>query len=89
MNGSGTRSGDSLLTRREVMVGAAGLTFSIIGCQRQTVVRQPVDADAAGAAATRFSPWVSINGEGTVTIALESVRGIVRPSSRWPSCHLN
>ncbi len=73
MNGSGTRSGDSLLTRREVMVGAAGLTFSIIGCQRQTVVRQPVDADAAGAAATRFSPWVSINGEGTVTIASPAV----------------
>lgn len=77
MNASGTRSGDSLLTRREVMVGAAGLTFSILGCQRQAIVQESVDADAAtaaaGAAATRMSPWVSIDPEGAVAIASPAV----------------
>ena len=53
------------LSRRQVMAGAAGLTFAVaLGAERR--------ADAAALASERsgkaMSPWVSIAADGTVTI---------------------
>lgn len=64
------------LTRREFMVGAAGLTFGVAvgGCARPTTAQHgeamlATDADGAHA----FSPWVSIATDGTVYIASPAV----------------
>src|SRR5262245_43150042 len=58
-------SSNARLSRRQVMTGAAGLTFAAaLGINRR--------ADAAALATARtgkaLSPWVSIAGDGTITI---------------------
>src|SRR6478752_10030123 len=57
------RSFETALSRRQVMIGAAGLTFAIAGAGH---------ADAAVLAAERagsaLNPWVSIAADGTITI---------------------
>ena len=57
------RSFETALSRRQVMIGAAGLTFAIAGAGH---------ADAAVLAAERagsaLNPWVSIATDGTITI---------------------
>ena len=70
MNGRVTESGTPLLTRREVMVGAAGLTFSLVGCQR-SMIAQPPAGDSA--AARQITPWVGIAEDGTVSIVSPAV----------------
>ena len=54
---------ETKLSRRQVMIGAAGMTFAIATAGR---------ADAAVLAAERtgqtLSPWVSIATDGTITI---------------------
>ena len=58
-------SAGSVLSRRQVMIGAAGLTFAV-------ALGRPDDASAAAPAAEmtgrRLSPWVSIAGDGTISI---------------------
>ena len=51
------------LSRREVMVGVAGLTFAFAA--RQPVGAAVIAADTSGQALT---PWVSIASDGTITI---------------------
>jgi len=57
------RSFETALSRRQVMIGAAGLTFAVAGAGH---------ADAAVLAAERagsaLNPWVSIATDGTITI---------------------
>src|SRR5215204_2056818 len=57
------RNIESKLSRRQVMIGAAGLTFAIAATSR---------ADAAALSAERsgqaMSPWISIAADGTITI---------------------
>jgi len=57
------RSFETALSRRQVMIGAAGMTFAIVGAGH---------ADAAVLAAERagsaLSPWISIATDGTITI---------------------
>jgi len=57
------RSFETALSRRQVMIGAAGLTFAIAGAGH---------ADAAVLAAERagtaLNPWVTIATDGTITI---------------------
>jgi isoquinoline 1-oxidoreductase beta subunit len=64
------------LTRREFMVGAAGLTFSVLapGCARHTATNggSAMLADTAGNAPV-FSPWVSIAIDGTIYIQSPAV----------------
>ena len=58
-------SAGSVLSRRQVMIGAAGLTFAV-------ALGRLDDASAATPAAEmtgrRLSPWVSIAGDGTISI---------------------
>jgi isoquinoline 1-oxidoreductase beta subunit len=58
-------SAGSVLSRRQVMIGAAGLTFAV-------AIGRPDNASAAAPAAEmtgrRLSPWVSIAGDGTISI---------------------
>ena len=64
------------MTRREFMVGSAGLTFSVAlaGCAG-TRTMEPVGAALAASAgnAPAFSPWVSIATDGTIFIQSPSV----------------
>ena len=64
------------LTRREFMVGAAGLTFGVViaGCAT-TGPREPMGATLAATTgnAPAFSPWVSIATDGTIFIQSPSV----------------
>src|SRR5262252_5607366 len=64
------------LTRREFMVGAAGLTFSVLvpGCAREAATNggSAMLADTAGNAPV-FSPWVSIATDGTIYIQSPAV----------------
>src|SRR5258708_35960460 len=57
------KSFETSLSRRQVMIGAAGMTFAIVGAGH---------ADAAVLAAERtgaaMNPWVSIATDGTITI---------------------
>jgi isoquinoline 1-oxidoreductase beta subunit len=57
------KSFETALSRRQVMIGAAGMTFAIAGAGH---------ADAAVLAAERagsaLNPWVSIATDGTITI---------------------
>src|SRR5689334_19415381 len=57
------RSFETSLSRRQVMIGAAGLTFAIAGAGH---------ADAAmlagERAGTTLNPWISIATDGTITI---------------------
>ena len=52
----------SQLSRRQVMIGAAGLSFAL--------VTHPADAAMLGAERTgqAMSPWISIAADGTITI---------------------
>jgi isoquinoline 1-oxidoreductase subunit beta len=53
------------LSRRQVMIGAAGLTFAVaLGAHR----RAGAAALAAERAGKALSPWVSITADGTITI---------------------
>jgi isoquinoline 1-oxidoreductase beta subunit len=55
----------SLLSRRQVMVGAAGLSFAVaVGVDRRAV-GAVLASDRSGKA---LSPWVSIADDGTITI---------------------
>src|SRR2546425_1240681 len=69
------RSGASM-TRREFMVGAAGLTFGVLlpGCAR-VATRDGAEAALAATAgnAPAFSPWVSIATDGTIFIQSPAV----------------
>ena len=51
------------LSRRQVMIGAAGLSFAIVSGRH-------VDAAviAAEKAGQTLTPWVSISADGTITI---------------------
>src|SRR5215475_6063684 len=51
------------LTRRQIMIGAAGLSFAVAVNGRAAAAL--LAADAGGRA---FSPWVSIAPDGTITI---------------------
>jgi isoquinoline 1-oxidoreductase beta subunit len=57
------KSFETALSRRQMMIGAAGMTFAIVGAGH---------ADAAVLAAERagsaLSPWISIATDGTITI---------------------
>jgi len=64
------------VTRREFMVGAAGLTFGVLlpGCAATTAMEPRGAALAATAGnAPAFSPWVSIATDGTIFIQSPSV----------------
>src|SRR5262245_40557105 len=53
------------LSRRQVMIGAAGLTFAVaLGANRRAGAAA-LSSERAGKA---LSPWVSIAGDGTITI---------------------
>jgi isoquinoline 1-oxidoreductase subunit beta len=53
------------LSRRQVMIGAAGLTFAVaLGANRRAVAAA-LSGERAGKA---LSPWVSIAADGTITI---------------------
>jgi isoquinoline 1-oxidoreductase beta subunit len=54
----------SLLSRREVVIGAAGLSFAI-AYDRRAATAAVLAAERTG---TALSPWVSISADGTVTI---------------------
>src|SRR5262249_60626379 len=55
-----------VLSRRQVMIGAAGLTFAVaLGVDRRAAGAAVVAAERSGKA---FSPWVSIATDGTITI---------------------
>jgi len=48
----------TLLSRRQVMIGAAGLSFAVMAG----------DSHGAASSGKALSPWVSIAGDGTITI---------------------
>src|SRR4030081_876650 len=53
------------LSRRQVMIGAAGLTFAIaLGADRRARAAAPASARGGKA----LSPWVSIAEDGTITL---------------------
>src|ERR1700716_2788745 len=59
------RSMNTRLSRRQVMTGAAGLTFAIaLGADSRTRAAAPASARSGKA----LSPWVSIAEDGTITI---------------------
>src|SRR2546423_9814891 len=59
------RSLNTRLSRRQVMTGAAGLTFAIaLGADSRTRAATPASARSGKA----LSPWVSIATDGTITI---------------------
>src|SRR5262247_3826855 len=60
---SGTRSPS--LSRRQVMVGAAGLSFAIAIGRKTVANAAALAAERAGKA---MNPWVSIAPDGTITI---------------------
>src|SRR4029453_15831836 len=54
-----------VLSRRQVMIGAAGFTFAVaLGANRRAAAAA-VSGERAGKA---LSPWVSIAADGTITI---------------------
>src|SRR5215470_953383 len=55
----------SLLSRRQVMVGAAGLSFAVALGLNRRAVGAVLGAERTGKG---LSPWVSIAGDGTITI---------------------
>src|SRR6476619_4478820 len=57
------RNIETKLSRRQVMIGAAGLTFAIA-----TSGRADAAVLSAGRAGTAVTPWVSIATDGTITI---------------------
>src|SRR3954447_241299 len=57
------RSFETALSRRQVMIGAAGMTFAIAGAGHADAA--VLAAERAGAA---VNPWVSIASDGTITI---------------------
>src|SRR5215213_10682344 len=57
------RNIETKLSRRQVMIGAAGLTFAVAATGR--VGAAVLSAERAG---TAVNPWVSIATDGTITI---------------------
>src|SRR5689334_17992832 len=55
----------SLLSRRQVMVGAAGLSFAVVLGVNRRAAGAVLGTERAGKG---LSPWVSIAGDGTITI---------------------
>jgi isoquinoline 1-oxidoreductase beta subunit len=62
-------------SRREFMVGAAGLTFGLLlpGCAAVTTTEKTATLAASTGTAPVFSPWVSIATDGTVYIQSPAV----------------
>jgi len=56
-------------TRRQVMVGAAGLTFAFAGCQNAA----DTSPDGTTFSSKEMSPWVTIGADGSVTIMSPAV----------------
>src|SRR5262245_3928419 len=54
-----------VVSRREVMIGAAGLSFALSLGQNKTANAAVLAAERVGRA---ISPWVSIAPDGTITI---------------------
>src|SRR5438270_13897619 len=54
-----------LLSRRQVMVGAAGLSFAVVLGVNRRAAGAVLGTEQAGKG---LSPWVSIAGDGTITI---------------------
>ena len=57
------------ITRRQVMVGAAGLTFAVLGYRRAYGQQSP----GTEAATTEINPWVRIAEDGTVFIVSPAI----------------
>jgi isoquinoline 1-oxidoreductase subunit beta len=55
----------SLLSRRQVMIGAAGLSFAVALGVNRRAAGAVLGTERTGKA---LSPWVSIAGDGTITI---------------------
>ncbi|MDG2288597.1 MAG: molybdopterin-dependent oxidoreductase, partial [Woeseiaceae bacterium] len=55
-----------LLTRRQVMVGAAGLSFAFVGCHNAAETADTTSS--VKSSSKELSPWVTIGSDGTVTI---------------------
>src|SRR5689334_23933601 len=55
----------SLLSRRQVMVGAAGLSFAVVLGVNRRAAGAVLGTERTGKG---LSPWVSIAGDGTITI---------------------
>ncbi|HET7021349.1 MAG TPA: molybdopterin cofactor-binding domain-containing protein [Xanthobacteraceae bacterium] len=55
----------SLLSRRQVMIGAAGLSFAVVLGVNRRAAGAVLGTERAGKG---LSPWVSIAGDGTITI---------------------
>src|SRR5215510_11087522 len=53
------------LSRRQVMIGAAGFTFAVALGANRSAAAAALSGERAGKA---LSPWVSIAGDGTITI---------------------
>src|SRR5947209_18861987 len=56
------RNSEIALSRREVMIGAAGLSFAFALGEAEAA------ASAVEPAGTSLSPWISISSDGTITI---------------------
>jgi len=59
------RSASVSMSRRQVMVGVAGLSFAVAFGKRGSAVAAALATERAGKA---LSPWVSITPDGTITI---------------------
>ena len=59
------RSASASMSRRQVMVGVAGLSFAVAFGKSGSAVAAALATERAGKA---LSPWVSITPDGTITI---------------------
>ena len=75
LGGLGGHIGAPHVTRREFMVGAAGLTFGLLlpGCASVAAPEKGATLATSTGQAPAFSPWVSIATDGTVYIQSPAV----------------